>query len=203
MSESEPTENETIEREPPEEVPVWEDEYVDRVSDRLMFNYDLEKDQRVRGEPFTLTGTLRMESHKQFLHPSIRYGHHETMEHLFVQRRDGVRVSDLERLVSLGHDLADERVEADEEHFGTDFTFVVLAPEIPGDVREFVADFKDRTLLKYGYYGRYEIHLLVVAPESETMVGSRNADIQDAFRLWEPLERDRGLVARLKRRLLG
>jgi hypothetical protein len=203
MSGGEPTVDEPSDGEPPAEVPVWEDEYVDRVSDRLMFNYDLEKDERVRDETFTLFGTLRLQSHKQFLHPSIRYGHHEAMEHLFVQRRDRVAVGDLERLVSFAHDLADEWVEADEEHYGTDFSFVVLVPEIPDDVREFVADFKDRTLLTYGYHGRYEIHLLVVAPDREEMVVSRNADVGDAFRLWEPLERDLGLVARLKRRLLG
>jgi hypothetical protein len=207
-SENEPSEEELPEDEPPaeelpEDVPVWEDEYVDRVSDRLMFNYDLDKDHRVRGETFTLKGTLRMESRKSFLHPSITYGHHESREHLFVQRADRVRVADVERLVSFGHDLADEWIEADEEHLSTEFTFAVVAADIPDDVAEFVSGFKDRTLLKYGYYGHYEINLLVVAPESEALVGSRNVEIQDAFRLWEPIERDPGLVARLKRRLLG
>jgi hypothetical protein len=185
------------------DVPDWDDEYVDRVSDRVMFNYDLEKDVAVQGEPFTLKGELRMESHKQFIHPSITYGHQHAYEHLFLTERGPIRVSDLERFVDLGHALADEWVDADEEHYATDFTFVAVTDDIPDDVREYVASFEDRTLLKYGYHGHYEIHLAVVDPGSEDLVVSRNADVTDAVRTWEPIESSSGLVSRLKRRLFG
>ena len=180
------------------DVPDWGDEYVDRVSDRLMFNYDLEKDYRVRGESFTLYGALRLESRKQFFHPALSYGRHESAEHLFVRRVERTRRSDLERLVDLGHDLAAEWITADEEHFSTDFTFAVVVESFDDEVREFVAGFHDRTLLKYGYYGHYEVNLLVVAPETEKLAASKNADIADAFRLWEPDETERtGLFSRL------
>ena len=185
------------------DVPDWDDEYVDRVSDRVMFNYDLEKDVTVRGEPFTLEGELRMESHKQFIHPAITYGHQHAYEHLFLTARGPVRVSDLERFVDLGHALADAWVDADEEHYATDFTFVAVTDDVPDDVREYVASFEDRTLLKYGYHGHYEVHLAVVDPGSEDLVVSRNADVADALRTWEPIESNAGLVSRLKRRLFG
>jgi hypothetical protein len=188
---------------PAADVPDWDDEYVDRVSDRLMFNYDLERDVSVRGEPFTLRGELRIESHKQFFHPAITYGHQRAYEHLFVTGRGPVRVSDLERFAALGHDLADEWVHADEEHYATDFTFVALTDEIPDDVRAHVESFADRELIRYGYHGHYEIHLAVVAPDREDLVVSRNADVVDALRVWEPIESDPGLVARLRRRLFG
>jgi hypothetical protein len=187
----------------PEDVPDWDDEYVDRVSDRIMFNYDLEKDVSVRGEPFTLRGELRIESHKQFFHPAITYGHQQAYEHLFLTERGPVRVSDLERFVALGHDLADEWIDPDEEHYGTDFTFVAVTDEITDDVNSYVASFSDRELLKYGYHGHYEIHLAVVAPDREELVVSRNADVADALRTWAPIESDPGFVARLKRRLFG
>jgi hypothetical protein len=179
------------------DVPNWDDEYVDRVSDRLMFSYDLEKDVRASGETFVLGGTLRMESHKQFLHRSIKYGHHRAMEHLFLRRSANPTVAELERVVSLGHDLADERIDADEEHYGTEFIFTLVADEIPDDVHEFVSGFRDRNLLKYGLYGQYEIHLAVVAPEVEELVSSKNCPIDDALRLWEPLNDDTGLLGRL------
>ncbi|WP_152039584.1 hypothetical protein [Salinigranum salinum] len=187
----------------PEDVPDWDDEYVDRVSGRIMFNYDLEKGVSVRGEPFTLRGELRIESHKQFFHPAITYGHQHAYEHLFLTERGPVRVSDLERFVGLGHDLADEWVDADEEHYATDFTFVAVTDEISDDVRSHVEAFEDRELIKYGYHGHYEIHLAVVAPDREELVVSRNADVSDALRTWEPIEPDRGFVERLKRRLFG
>jgi hypothetical protein len=187
----------------PADVPDWDDEYVDRVSDRIMFNYDLERDVSVRGEPFTLQGELRIESHKQFFHPAITYGHQHAYEHLFLTERGPVRVSDLERFATLGHDLADEWVDADEEHYATDFTFVAVTEEITDDVRSHVESFEDRELIKYGYHGHYEIHLAVVAPDREELVVSRNADVSDALRTWEPIEPDRGLVERLKRRLFG
>ncbi|MFB6123790.1 MAG: hypothetical protein ABEJ78_10070 [Haloferacaceae archaeon] len=187
-----------------EDVPVWEDEYVDRVSDRLMFNYDLERDRRVRGETFTLYGRLEMESRKQFFHPSITYGHHELYEHLLTARRDRVTVADLERLVDLGHDLADDWVDADEEHYSTEFTFAVVVPDVSDDVRSFVSGFSDRTLLKYGYNGHYEIHLVVAAPDREDVVASANADVDEAFRTWDTIEEEvHGPLARLKRRFLG
>lgn len=190
------TETEDVEEPAYADVPDWDNEYVDRVSDRLMFNFDLERDYRIRGESFTLYGTLRMESHKQFLHSSLSYGHHESNEHLFVRRVERASIGELEALVALGHDLAAEWVEADEEHFSTDFTFALVASDIPEDVAEFVVGFGDRTLLKYGYYGHYEINLLVVAPEIEGLVASKNADIADAFRLW-PAEAQPGLLSRL------
>ncbi|WP_435063466.1 hypothetical protein [Halobaculum sp. EA56] len=188
-----------------EDVPVWDDEYLDRVSDRLMFNYDLERDHRALGERFDLYGNMRIASQKEFFHPSLDYANHHSDEHLFARRVDSATVRELERLVDLGHRLADERVEADEEHFGTDFSFVLVAPEIPEDVREFVVDFRERQLLKLGYYGHYEITLGVVAPEREEAVASREADVVAAFTLWDdvPERRSGGLVSRLLRRLRG
>jgi hypothetical protein len=185
------------------DVPDWDDEYVDRVSDRLMFNYDLEKDVSVRGEPFTLRGELRIESHKQFFHPAITYGYQHAYEHLFLTDRGPVRVTDVERFVSLAHELAEDVVDADEEHYGTDFTFVAVTDSVPDAVRSFVENFEDRTLLKYGYHGHYEVHLAVVAPDREDLVVSQNADVGDAVRTWEPIDADDGFVARLKRRLFG
>lgn len=179
------------------DVPDWDDEYIDRVSDRLMFNYDLEKDYRVRGETFSLYGALRMESHKQFLHSSLSYGHHESSEYLFVRRVERASVAELERLVQLGHELAAEWISANEEHFSTDFTFALVVETLDDEIREFVAGFHDRTLLKYGYYGHYEVNLLVVAPDREELAASKNADVADAFRFWDPDESERTVLSRI------
>jgi hypothetical protein len=183
--------------EPLGEVPDWDDEYLDRVSDRLMFNYDLDRETVVHGERFPMTGTLEVHSQKQFFHPALSYGHHESEEYLFVQRLARPTVADLERLVELGHQIADERVVADEEHFSTDVTFVVVAEDLTDDVAAFVADHKDRTLLKYGYYGHYEVNLAVVVPEAERLVRSPAADTAEAFALWAPLTEEKGLLGRL------
>jgi len=193
----------TTEQRASPEVPTWEDEYIDRVSDRLLHNYDLEKDHRVDGERFDLYGQMRIESEKHFFHPSLAYGNHASTEHLFARRVDSVSVADLEALSSLGHDLADEWIEVDEQHFSTDFTFALVAPEIPADVASFVERYDDRNLLKLGYYGHYEVNLLVVAPEAEEGVGSENADVLQAFTLWEHIEpaRGPGLLGLIARRL--
>lgn len=183
------------------DVPDWDDEYVDRVSDRLMFNFDLEKDYRVRGEEFTLYGQLEVHSEKHFFHPALSFGHHDTREHLFVQRVEGATVADAERLVELGHDLADEWIEANEEHYSTEFTFVLVVPTISESLREFVTGFRDRTLLKYGYYGHYEVNLVAVAPEEDDAISSEEATVEEAFRLWEPIEKDEpGLLRLIARR---
>jgi len=173
------------EDDPLEAVPDWDDEYVDRVSDRLLHNYDLERDYSVRGHGFTLYGQLEIERHKQFFHPSVNYGNHERIEHLFVTRADSVSVADMERFSDLGDELADEWIEANEEHYGTEFVFGVVAPEIPDAVREFVSSFESRTLLKYGYYGHYTVRLFVVAPDQEDAVASPETDVVRAFRLWD------------------
>jgi len=187
---------------PSDAVPDWDDEYVDRVSDRLFVNYDLEKEHATNGESFTLYGRLLIETQKQFLHRSINYANHSAEEHLFVRRADSVRVTDLESLVELGHELADDWIEADEEHFGTTFTFVVIAPDVSPDVEAFVSEFTDRTLLKYGLNGQYEVNLAVVAPDRETLVASPNADVGKAFALWEPLTPEKsGFLRRFVRRL--
>jgi hypothetical protein len=186
---------------PASDVPDWDDEYVDRVSDRLMYNFDLEKDRTVRGEAFTLYGQLVVHSEKHFFHPALSFGHHDQQEHLFVRRTDGASVGDAERLVELGHDLADEWIDADEEHYSTDFTFVLVAPTISDDLREFVADFRDRTMLKYGYYGHYEVNLVAVAPDEDDIVASQEATVEEAFRLWDPIEKDEpGLLRLIARR---
>jgi len=186
----------------PEDVPDWDDEYLDRVSDRLMYSFDLENGYRVRGERFDLSGEVRVENRKQLFHPALNYANHEAKEHLFARRADRATVADLERLVELGHDLADDWIAADEEHFETEFTFVLVVPEISESVREFVEGFRDRTLLKFGFYGRYEVNLVVVAPERERLAASRNADAAAAFRLWDAVpEAEPGLVERFVRSL--
>ncbi len=182
------------------ELPEWDDAYFDQLAGRLVYNYDLEKDRRVEGESFELYGQLSLTSKKHFLHPALSFAHHESTEHLFATRREALDVSTLDRFVELGHELADEWIEPDEEHFSTDFTFVVVADDVTDDVRDRVDGFQDRTLLKYGYNGHYEISLIVVDPERETIVASPAADATEAARVWADIEREEpgifGLIAR-------
>jgi hypothetical protein len=110
-------------------VPDWEDEYLDRVGDRLMYSYDLERDRRVAGERFALYGRLDVENRKQFLHPAISYGHHEKTGHLFVRRAERVSLTDLERLEALGETLAEEWIEPSDRHYETEFVFGLVADE--------------------------------------------------------------------------
>ncbi|MDL5362990.1 hypothetical protein [Halalkalicoccus sp. NIPERK01] len=183
------------------EVPEWDDAFLDRVADRLAPNYDLEKEFRIRGERFDLYGELTIHSQKHFLHPSISFAHHDSTEHLFARRVETVRQEDLDRLVELGHALAEEWIAPSEEHYSTDFTFALVADDLEEGVREYVSGFSDRTLLKFGYHGHYEVNLLVVAPDEEALVASENADVAAAFSPWEPIEREKpGLLGRIVRR---
>jgi hypothetical protein len=185
-----------------EEVPHWtEDPYFDRVSDRLMYNYTLERDHRLRGERWDLYGEMRVLNQKQFFHPALSYGDHESEEYLYARRVDRPTVGELKRLVELGHDLADERVTANEEHYRTDFTFVLVADELPEEVRLFVEDQRERTLLKYGYYGHYEVNLGVVVPDEQEAVAGEAADVVEAFVLWEDVTQpEEGVLSRFAKR---
>jgi len=186
--------------EPPQAaVPAWDDDYLQRVGDRLVHAYDVERDRAVRGERFDLYGRLTVEGQKQFLHQSLNWANYERAEHLFARRAGGVSRADLDALVELGHGLADEWIDADEKHRGTEFTFCLVVPSIPDSVREHVTGFRDRTLLKFGYYGDYEINLVVVAPEREQVVGSREADTAAAFDFWEAYDPGRaGVIERIR-----
>ncbi|SIR63173.1 hypothetical protein [Natronorubrum daqingense] len=188
----------TVPPEVVENVPVWDDEYLDRVSDRLMHTYDLDKDVRVDGESFDLYGELRVESSKHLFHPSVQYANHHMREYLYADRRSSVSLADLERLVEFGHELADERVEPNDQHRATEFTFVVIVPEISEDVHSFVRGFTDRTLLRFGFHGHYEIHCCVVAPEEKRLVASKRTEIDDAFRLWERIDHKRSVFEQLR-----
>ena len=184
-----------------EAVPDYDDEYLDRVSDRLMYSYDLDRDVVVDGERFEMTAEMRVRNQKQFLHPALSYADHDLMEYVFARRVSTPSVGGVERLVEFAHDVADERIDAHEEHYGTDVTVVLVADRIPGDVADFVDGFRDRTLLKFGYYGHYEVNLVVVAPEREQLVASENADTAAAFRLWERVEQpDEGFFSRFAKR---
>ncbi|NHX39912.1 MULTISPECIES: hypothetical protein [Haloarcula] len=185
-----------------EEVPHWTDDpYFDRVGDRLMYNYTLERNHRLRGERWDLYGEMRVLNQKQFFHPALSYGDHESEEYLYARRVDRPTVGELKRLVELGHDLADERVSGNEEHYRTDFTFVLVADEIPDEVRSFVEGQRERTLLKYGYYGHYEVNLGVVVPDEQVAVAGEAADVVEAFVLWEDVTQpEEGVLSRLAKR---
>ena len=199
MSDAEDARAPETEAEADADLPSWDDDYLQEVAERLKFNYDLERDYAVRRHDFEMYGRLYVQSQKQFLHQSLNWANYETVEHLFVRRADGVSTADLDALVELGHDLADDWIEPDEEHQGTDFTFVLVVPDIPEEVRSYVDGFRDRTLLKYGYYGAYEVNLAVVAPDREAAVGSSEADVTTAFELWRDLDAEpSGLLGRLR-----
>ena len=180
--------------------PGWDDPYLDDVAARLQYNYDLERDKRAGDDHFELYGRLLIESRKQFLHQSVRYAHQSVHEHLFATRRESVGVAELGQFVDLGHRLADTWVDPDETHKRTDFTFVVVSDDLSDGVRDRVAGFRDRTLLRYGYYGHYEVNLVVVAPDREAYVASQEADVWRAFALWTDTDPDAepGLLDRLK-----
>ncbi|GGJ06971.1 hypothetical protein GCM10008995_16090 [Halobellus salinus] len=186
-----------------ENVPDWvDDPYLDRVSDRLMYNYTLERDHRLRGTTWDLCGEMRVLNQKQFFHPALSYADHESQEYLYARRVDRPTVRELERLVELGHDLADDRVDGNEEHYRTDVTFVLVADELSDEVREFVDGQRERTLLRYGYYGHYEVNLGVVVPDDRDIVAGEAADVMEAFRLWEDVtDPDEGFLSRLAKRV--
>ncbi|TYL39983.1 hypothetical protein CV102_04965 [Natronococcus pandeyae] len=172
----------------PPDVPRWDDDYLDAVARRLWSHYDLEREFRVAGESFDLYGNLRIETERHAFHPTVRFARHHSNEYLFVRREPRPRVETLKALESLGETIADDWIDADERHFSTDFTFVVVAREIPNDVGEFVEQYRNRTLLKFGYYGHYEINLVVVAPDRKQLVSSDSAGVAEAFRTWQPIE---------------
>ncbi|AUX10784.1 hypothetical protein AArcSl_3178 [Halalkaliarchaeum desulfuricum] len=186
----------------PSEVPVWDDDYLETVSGRLLFNYDLKKAHQVDGERFDLYGHMELHSEKHFFHPALSFAHHVSHEHLYVRRTDRATEREIDRLVELGHGLADELIDADEEHYSTDFTFVLVVPEILDSVRSRVENLDERTLLKYGYYGHYEINVVVVAPDRKELVANDGADVEEAFRTWDPIEKEEpGLLGLISRRL--
>ncbi|AHG00067.1 hypothetical protein HALLA_15925 [Halostagnicola larsenii XH-48] len=180
-----------------EALPALEDGYLARVARRLVSSYDLESATKAGGVTFDLGGELRVESSKHLFHPSVSYANHHMREYLYADRRPSVSREDLDELVELGHELADRRVEPSSEHKATEFTFVIVAPSIPDDVRSFVRGFKDRTLLKYGLHGHYEIHCCVVAPDRQAVVASDRTEIDEAFAVWRSSEKKRGLLGRL------
>jgi hypothetical protein len=174
----------------PEQYPDWDDEYFMEIAGRLIYHYDLEKGKRVEGERFPMYGEMTIENKKHFLHPSIEIANHHSYEHLFVRRQDRVTTADLDALVDLGRGIADDWIDADEEHYSTEFTFVTVAPEVPDNVRSKVRGLDERTLLKYGYNGHYEVNLVVVAPEARELVSNDAADVDEAFTTWEEIERE-------------
>ena len=100
----------------------------------------------------------------------------------------------------MGHELADERVQGNEEHYRTDVTFVLVADELPAAVREYVDGQRERTLLKLGYYGHYEVNLGVVVPDDREYVAGEAADVVEAFVLWEDVSSsEEGLLSRIAR----
>jgi hypothetical protein len=166
-----------------------------------MYSYDLDREVVVDGERFDMTAEMRVRNQKQFLHPALSYADHDLMEFVFVRRVATPSVDAVERLVEFAHGVADERIDAHEEHYGTDVTVVLVADRIPDDVAEFVDGFRDRTLLKFGYYGHYEVNLVVVAPDRQELVASENADTAAAFRLWERVDSpDEGFFSRFAKR---
>ena len=182
-------------------VPAFDDEYLDRVAWRLVYNYDLERDYRCGGQQWELYAEMRVLNQKQFFHPALSYADHEAEEYLLARRSSRPTVDELDRLVDLGHELADDWVTADEEHYGTDITFVIIADEIPDAVADYVDGFRDRTLLKFGYYGHYDVNLVVVDPESERAVASEVADVVEAFTLWDAVTTpDEGVLSRFAKR---
>jgi len=72
--------------------------------------------------------SMRIRSLKAFSHPSLDYDNHHSDKHQFARRVDPVTARDSERLVEPSHFLADDPVDADEEHFGADFPFVLVGP---------------------------------------------------------------------------
>jgi hypothetical protein len=201
MSDHSESEAEELPAEIRESVPEWDNEYLDRVAGRLLYNYDLQKDSRLRGEQWDLYGEMRVKNQKQFFHPALSYGDHESEEYLFARRSAEPTVDELRQLVEFGHELADERITADEEHYGTDITFILISAAIPDAVVDFVDGFRDRTLLKFGYYGHYDVNLVVVDPDAEQCVASEAADVAAAFRLWDDVSTpDEGLLSRFAKR---
>ncbi|MFO7834487.1 MAG: hypothetical protein R6V31_10675 [Halohasta sp.] len=184
-----------------ESVPEFADDYLDRVAGRLVYNYDLRTDRRLCGERWDLFAEMRIKNQKQFFHPALSYADHDAEEYLLARRADCPTVDDLHRLVDCGHDLADDWVTADEEHYGTDITFVLIVDDILEPVADFVDGFRDRTLLKFGYYGHYDVNLVVVDPAAERCVASEAADVAAAFRLWDDVpDSEEGLLSRFARR---
>ena len=166
-----------------------------------MYNYDLERDREVGGERWEMYGEMRVLNQKQFFHPALSYADHEAEEYLLVRRTTRTTVAELQRLIELGHELASQWIVADEEHYGTDISFVLVCEELSEEVAAFISGFRERKLLKFGYYGHYDINLVAIVPEKERAVASEAADIVEAFTLWEDVTTPQeGFLSRFAKR---
>ncbi len=151
-------------------------------------------DHRLRGERWDLYGEMRV-LNRNSLPPGASYGDDESEESSTPVASTGRRRR-TEATGRTGSRPCDERVSGNEEHYRTDFTFVLVADEIPDEVRSFVEGQRERTLLKYGYYGHYEVNLGVVAPDEQDAVAGEAADVVEAFVLWEDVTQpDEGVLS--------
>lgn len=187
----------------PGHIPELTDPYLETVGQRLVHNYDLESDYTVNGEQFDLYGYLEVHNKRQVLHPALSVGHHEAREHVFLKRTETLSEADLDRVIELGHALAEEWITADEEHYSTEFIFAFVTTSLAAPVSNRIEELDERTLLKFGYHGHYDIHIAAVDPTQQHLVSNAAFDLTEALRTWDPVSgTDPGLVTRLVRRLL-
>ncbi len=187
----------------PEHIPELTDPYVEAVGQRLVHNYDLEGDYTVNGERFDLYGYLEVHNQRQVLHPALSVGHHESREHVFLKRTETLSEADLDRMIELGHALAEEWITADEEHYSTEFIFVFVCSSLSDPVSNRIEELDERTLLKFGYHGHYDIHIAAVDPAQQHLVSNAAFNLTEAVRTWEPVGgTDSGLMPRVVRRLI-
>lgn len=179
------------------EFPEWERDYLNRLAGRIVHSYDLEKNKHIRGFDFTLYASFEAQRHKQLFHPAISYAEHNLYEYLFVNEYDTVTIETVDQLIDLGHELADDWIDADDDHYATEFSFGLIVPSIPDDIRQYVSRIDERTMLRYGFDGHYDIHIIVVAPEEQSIVATDRAEIQAAFIEWDTQSRSTGIFSSL------
>ncbi len=172
--------------------PTWDDHYLDELAARLAHSYDLQKDRQINSRSFPLYGYLELHRQKQVLHPALSFAHHQLYEHVLVTTTDTISQQTVSDLVELGHTLADEWIDPGEEHYSTEFSFGVVTDHIPKAVTTAVSTIDERTMLKYGFNGHYDINIIVVAPEQEALIANDTADIAEAFRHWPPADASPG-----------
>ncbi|MFB6283374.1 MAG: hypothetical protein ABEK59_05485 [Halobacteria archaeon] len=192
-----------------EHVPRWDDSYFDSVAEKLAINYDLFKDHRIKDKLYPMFGVLKIDNYKRLLHPSLTYGHQRSIEYLFVERKSGLEQQELEKQVDFGKELAAENGwdgpdslsvdhPDDADLFSREYTFVTVSSDVNHDVLNFVREFSDRNLIKFGLGGHYEINLVMVDLENQVSAGSKNTDLDAAFSNWDSRDNRKTIIDKVK-----
>lgn len=160
------------------------DEYIDIISEKLTYNYNVEKEKDLNGTMFDLHAICNVNNSKFIGSKKIVVYAYDNNSYIYVKNFKTLSIEDVRNVLDANAEKLLTSTQVDSEHMSTHYTIVfVTESSLPSELKNFIKKYRKQKSYAFGFKGWSSIGVVLVSLGENEIVYNKDArKIYKAFK---------------------